>query len=516
MFGNLKRVRRSLLARGPSPIGSLAIVLALAAAMRPATLVAGIAVPGTLQVHSNSAQDGTFDTTGLAPLISESGNGEWPDTTVIVIKAPTGFVFNTTQMVNAEITAGDIDLGAGAGVAFAVMPSATTIEFPVNVASTMASTIRFNDIQLRATSCATAIVGNAADILVDITMPDGTPDDEVLVDVSVINNEEDLDHFRLTADPLTQDPNQNILVTITAEDACDNPINNFDLGMLAPPTPITLVAANGAGVRTFSSGSLTVTPTVANQAEIDDMNVFDANGQGTFNVTSPLGEDPLINISATLGPATGSVNVRWITANCNIAPTGVLKPVNTLHAVTATVLQNGVTPVAGVDVAFNITAGPNAGVMGTDTTNGAGQAIFFYVGGPNTGVDTIEGTGEIGGMAAFSSPATRRSSGSIPPAQWPHSPPPLSAECKPSTSMSIAPPASTHRTAPWFTLKSSPAPMSASWRTSPPPQARPASCTQAAAAPASIRFAPTAPSPARLSSASSPRNGSTPPARSPR
>lgn len=399
MLGNLKRIRRSLFARGPSTISSLAIVLALAAAMRPATLVAGIAVPGTMQVHSNSAQDGTFDTTILAPLISESGNGEWPDTTVIVIKAPTGFVFNTTQMVSAEITAGDIDLGAGAGVAFAVMPSATTIEFPVNVASTMASTIRFNDIQLRATSCATAIVGNAADILVDITMPAGTPSNAVLVDVSVINNEEDLDHFRLTADPLTQDPNQNILVTITAEDACNNPINNFDLGMVVPLTPITLVAAGGAGVRTYSSGSLTVTPTVANQAVINNMNVFDANGQGTFNVTSPLGEDPLINISATLGPATGSVNVRWITAACSIAPTAVLKPINTLHAVTTTVLQNGVTPVAGVDVAFNITAGPNAGVMGSDTTNGAGQAIFFYVGGPNTGVDTIQSTGEIGGMA---------------------------------------------------------------------------------------------------------------------
>lgn len=348
---------------------------------------------GTLNVHASSAVDGTFDPLIIEPQITEAADADWPNNSIIRISAPTNFVFNTTQLVTAFIDAGDIDLGGGAGVDVMVAPGATTIDFTVANASTAgnASTIRFGNIQLRAIDCAAGTVGDADDIRVSVINPVRDPTNAVLVNVAVVNDATDLHHFRVEAVPLTQDPGSNIVITLTAEDACNNPIANF-----ASALPINILASGGAGVRTFTDGSLDVAPAGANMATIDNTPPFNASGQGTFNVTSPLGEDPLINVSATLGAATGSVDVRWITAACNIVPTGVLKPVNTLHAVTCTVTQNGGTPVQGVDVNFMVSAGPNAGAAGLDTTNAAGQATFFYVGGPNTGIDTIDAGGAIG------------------------------------------------------------------------------------------------------------------------
>lgn len=373
-------------------IGVVVMTMLLGFGVAPA--IAGtVSVTGSVDVHANSAIDNTFDLVAAEPVITESFAFEWVTNTVIVISAPPNFQFNTTQMVTGQVIAGDIDIGGGAGMPFAVAPSPTTIQFTVVTQSTVASSIRFTNIQLRAIDCAAGTLGDAADILVNITNPPGAPANAVLVDVAVINDATDIYQFSLTADPLTQLPAADILFTITALDACNNPIANF-----VPPAPITLIAAGGAGTRTYSNGTLAVTPTVANQAELGVINMFDANGQGTFNATSPVGEDPLINVSANLGPASGSVDVRWITATCAIVPTGILKPVNTLHAVTCTVTQNGGTPLSGVNITFNVTAGPNMGAMALDTTNAAGQATFFYNGGPDTGIDTIQATGAVGAV----------------------------------------------------------------------------------------------------------------------
>jgi hypothetical protein len=68
-------------------------------------------------------------------------------------------------------------------------------------------------------------------------------------------------------------------------------------------------------------------------------------------------------------------NVNGLTLD----PASAVNPVNTTHTVTATVrnIQNNtVTP--NVQVYFNVTSGPNFGLLGQATTNSSGQAIFSW------------------------------------------------------------------------------------------------------------------------------------------
>lgn len=401
--------------RSQSPVRGLITHRLLATCLAMTALVAGlwsgkamagaVTATGAISVRAGSAIDGIFDGTTVNPVITETvGAGEWPSNSEIHIVAPAGFVFNAAQPVTGEVIVGDIDIGGGASMPFDVTPGATSIVFTVNNASTVASSIRFLNIQLRATTCAAGVLGDAADVLVSILNPVGAPANAVLVDVMVDNSSADLDHFTLTAFPLTQLPASNILFTLTARDACANPIEFFRAQdynaahALPLNTPINLLAAGGAATRTFSNGSIAVTAGGANMATIDAAVMFDPNGQGTFNATSPTGEDALINVSATLAVASGSVNVRWINATCALAPVDALRPLGALHAITATVTPNAGSPLAGIDVNFNISAGPNAGTMGLSTTNGAGQATFFYFGNGGAGVDTIDANGAVGAV----------------------------------------------------------------------------------------------------------------------
>ncbi|HKQ49078.1 MAG TPA: Ig-like domain-containing protein [Phycisphaerae bacterium] len=357
---------------------------------------------GTMTVDANSAVTGAFDTVDLAPEIAASANTDWPAGTTFTLTAPTHFVFDTTIPASAIVQApGDLTLANG-GIE---IPAANTIVFTVTVASTIPSTVEFPDLRLRAVDCIGGTVGDAADILLTVTPGPGGSTvlvDVPLVDVTVVPGatgapNAGLDHFDVSAAPLIQVAGSPIVITLTARDLCDNPIPNF-----APESPITITATGGAAIRTFASGgaanALTINDNLNNTATIPVLTLFDANGQGTFEVTSPTGEDPPITIAATLGAAAGSVDVQWITASCLLSPSGILRPVNTLHAVTATLTQNGGTPVAGVDVTFSVTAGPNLGAGGVVATNALGQATFVYAGGPNTGIDTIQATGLIGAV----------------------------------------------------------------------------------------------------------------------
>lgn len=377
----------------------LAAIGALALFASTATAVDSFA-QGTMTVDANSAVTGAFDTVDTAPEIAASANTDWPAGTTFTLTAPTHFVFDTTTPASAIVQApGDLTLANG-GIE---TPAANTIVFTVTVASTIPSTVEFPDLRLRAVDCIGGTVGDAPDILLTVTPGPGGSTvlvDVPLVDVTVVPGatgapNAGLDHFDVSAAPLIQAAGSPIVITLTARDLCDNAIPNF-----APESDITVTATGGAATRTFASGvaanALTINDNLNNTATIPVLTAFDANGQGTFEVTSPTGEDPAITIAATLGAATGSVDVHWIAASCLLSPTGVLKPVNTLHAVTATVTQNGATPVAGVDVTFSVTAGPNIGAGGLDTTNALGQATFVYAGGPSTGVDTIQATGLIG------------------------------------------------------------------------------------------------------------------------
>ena len=60
------------------------------------------------------------------------------------------------------------------------------------------------------------------------------------------------------------------------------------------------------------------------------------------------------------------------------------------HTVTATVNDAIGDPLEGVEVTFEVTAGPNAGDTGSDATDASGEATFTYTGNGGAGTDTIE------------------------------------------------------------------------------------------------------------------------------
>lgn len=79
-----------------------------------------------------------------------------------------------------------------------------------------------------------------------------------------------------------------------------------------------------------------------------------------------------------------------VISDIKLAPKTATNPLGTTHTVTATVSENN-TPIAGTTVTFTVISGPHAGLTGTDTTDGSGNASFSYTG-TSAGVDTIHAT----------------------------------------------------------------------------------------------------------------------------
>ncbi len=111
-----------------------------------------------------------------------------------------------------------------------------------------------------------------------------------------------------------------------------------------------------------------------------------------------------VNASVTYSDAEGhtvtfpnpSVNVRGCAAAIKLAPPTATNELTTgaNHTVTATVLDNFGNPVPGINVSFDVTAGPNAGATGSGTTSAAGTVPFTYpaavIGPAGLGTDTIQ------------------------------------------------------------------------------------------------------------------------------
>jgi hypothetical protein len=82
-------------------------------------------------------------------------------------------------------------------------------------------------------------------------------------------------------------------------------------------------------------------------------------------------------------------------------------PVGTDHTVNAIYKVAG-EPQAGVQINFEVTAGPNAGDSGTDITNASGVATFTYTGDGGAGTDTIVATAvDASGAEMISARATK-------------------------------------------------------------------------------------------------------------
>ena len=94
-----------------------------------------------------------------------------------------------------------------------------------------------------------------------------------------------------------------------------------------------------------------------------------------------------------------------VISDIDLSPDSATNPVGTSHELTATVTTDGV-PVKDVIVTFTVIDGPHAGVLGTATTDLAGQASVSYIG-TAVGIDTIEATATIGGAAQRSDRVTK-------------------------------------------------------------------------------------------------------------
>ena len=73
----------------------------------------------------------------------------------------------------------------------------------------------------------------------------------------------------------------------------------------------------------------------------------------------------------------------------SLDPKTATNPIGTPHTVTATVVDINGVPQANVVVTFKVTSGPDAGITGTDTTDGAGHATFSFTNTTTPGTDTI-------------------------------------------------------------------------------------------------------------------------------
>ena len=128
--------------------------------------------------------------------------------------------------------------------------------------------------------------------------------------------------------------------------------------------------------------------------------VTDASGQTTFAYTGDggLGTD-LIQASGVAGTSFScNADVLWVAPQCTLTPPNATHPLNSQHSVTILV-TDGLSPVQGVLVDFEVLSGPNAGKIGQDTTDANGEAIFAYTGDSGVGSDTIRASGAYVGGA---------------------------------------------------------------------------------------------------------------------
>ena len=126
--------------------------------------------------------------------------------------------------------------------------------------------------------------------------------------------------------------------------------------------------------------------------------------------TPRIVEDELYNLVDFLGPSDTQVLVETINPSgddnifaghmfltpaaivgegITLGPTFAVNPVDTEHTVTATVVDDAGAPVPGIEVFFEVTAGPNAGDSGSTITDADGVASFTYLGDGGPGTDTI-------------------------------------------------------------------------------------------------------------------------------
>lgn len=82
----------------------------------------------------------------------------------------------------------------------------------------------------------------------------------------------------------------------------------------------------------------------------------------------------------------------FVSPSLTLEPESATNNLGETHTLTATLVDENDTPISGETINFNVTAGPNNGTTGTDTTDENGIATWNYTG-TTAGSDTIVATG---------------------------------------------------------------------------------------------------------------------------
>lgn len=124
----------------------------------------------------------------------------------------------------------------------------------------------------------------------------------------------------------------------------------------------------------------------------EGFNNWPDSGPGAFTVLA-IGKGAGSYVASDLSAGMPYILARGegllpVTNSFFLSPQTASNPTNSTHTVCATVVTNGMLR-SGVDVAFNVVSGPNAGVTGNAISGGNGQACFTYLGSGGFGADTI-------------------------------------------------------------------------------------------------------------------------------
>ncbi len=118
--------------------------------------------------------------------------------------------------------------------------------------------------------------------------------------------------------------------------------------------------------------------------------------------TDPMGgswEDPDMNFSSQTPDQIGSTALAEIIlsptalilpSRLTLSPATATNPATTSHTVTATATTESGAAAPGATVTFRVISGPDAGIVGTSTTDSNGQASFTYTNNGTQGTDQIQ------------------------------------------------------------------------------------------------------------------------------
>lgn len=198
----------------------------------------------------------------------------------------------------------------------------------------------------------------------------------------------------------------------------------------AVPTTLTLTLAPESGTNPVGAAHTVTATLLDGDAPVEGVEVAfevqsgpnagevsssatDGAGQAAFTYTGDggAGTDTIV-AAVTVDDTTltsNAVTKEWVgeppALSLVLGPESASNPVATEHELTATLAAGG-SPVPGVEIGFEVTAGPQAGVKGTGTTDESGIATFTYFG-DRGGIDTIVATAEVDGVDVVSNPVTK-------------------------------------------------------------------------------------------------------------